>query len=103
MIALPAPESQPRVLGVYAHPDDETFCTGGTFARYAAVGCDIWSSARREVRLGRSGPRTWRREKPWPRFASRSCVWRVRDWVPNKSSAGMAKPRAHLVGQTADA
>jgi LmbE family N-acetylglucosaminyl deacetylase len=35
------PESQPRVLGVYAHPDDETFCTGGTFARYAAAGCDI--------------------------------------------------------------
>jgi LmbE family N-acetylglucosaminyl deacetylase len=29
------------VLGVYAHPDDESFCTGGTFARYARAGCDI--------------------------------------------------------------
>lgn len=45
------PTAPLRLLGVYAHPDDETFCAGGTFAKYAAAGAEImvYSATRGEA------------------------------------------------------
>jgi LmbE family N-acetylglucosaminyl deacetylase len=30
------------ILGVFAHPDDETSCAGGTFSRYAHTGVEVY-------------------------------------------------------------
>ena len=38
-----APTKRRRcILGVFAHPDDETSSSAGTFARYAREGVDIY-------------------------------------------------------------
>jgi LmbE family N-acetylglucosaminyl deacetylase len=33
---------KPILMAVFAHPDDEAFGTGGTLAKYAAEGCDVY-------------------------------------------------------------
>src|SRR5690348_490784 len=47
----------PRLLGIYAHPDDEIFCAGASFARYADTGCEIMvvSATRGQAGQIRSG------------------------------------------------
>jgi LmbE family N-acetylglucosaminyl deacetylase len=39
-----------RVVGIFAHPDDESVCAGGTLARYSSAGADV-----RVVSLTRGG------------------------------------------------
>jgi LmbE family N-acetylglucosaminyl deacetylase len=38
----PPAEIQRVLLAVFAHPDDESFGVGGTLARYAAEGVEVW-------------------------------------------------------------
>lgn len=40
MSAVSSGAQRLRVLGVYAHPDDEVFCAGGALAKYVAAGAE---------------------------------------------------------------
>ena len=31
-----------RVLAIYAHPDDPEISAGGTLAKWAGAGCEVW-------------------------------------------------------------
>lgn len=56
-------ETRPRLLGVFAHPDDEIFCAGGTLARYVERGAEamVVSATRGQAGQIRDGARATRR------------------------------------------
>jgi LmbE family N-acetylglucosaminyl deacetylase len=58
-----SPGRRGRLLGVFAHPDDETFCAGGTLARYVDEGCEamVVSATRGEAGQIRDATRATRR------------------------------------------
>jgi LmbE family N-acetylglucosaminyl deacetylase len=45
-----------KILAVFAHPDDESFCAGGSFAHYADKGIDITLLCATRGEAGMSGP-----------------------------------------------
>ena len=51
----PSAASRRCILGVFAHPDDETSSSAGTFARYAREGSDIYVVAATRGELGTLG------------------------------------------------
>ncbi len=55
-----------RILGVFAHPDDEVFCAGGTLARYARDGVEtmVLSATRGEAGQIRDAALATRRTLP---------------------------------------
>ena len=54
---------RPRLLGTFAHPDDETFCAGGTLATYVERGAEamVASATRGQAGQIRDGTRATRR------------------------------------------
>lgn len=44
-----------RILAIFAHPDDETFLAGGTLAKYAAAGCDVFLLCATHGEAGKRG------------------------------------------------
>jgi LmbE family N-acetylglucosaminyl deacetylase len=87
-----------RLLGVFAHPDDEVFCAGGTLARYTASGAEamVVSATRGEAGQIRDASR-----------ASRRTLGTVREAELRESCArlGVAHVRCldHLDGSLASA
>ena len=70
----------PRLMAVLAHPDDESLGVGGTLAKYASEGVDVFlltatrgdGGRYRGHRAGRSSSIPARR--PWPRSVRQNCA-----------------------------
>jgi N-acetylglucosamine malate deacetylase 2 len=68
------------ILGVFAHPDDETSCAGGTFSRYAHTGVEVYvATATRgeQGMLGTHGQEVTREDLPRVRAMELCTVLRM--------------------------
>jgi len=70
-LGLRPPSEERSILLVYAHPDDESFGSGGTIALYAQAGIPITCVT---ATLGEMG-----RNLGQPPIATRETLWRVRE------------------------
>jgi len=74
------PKSRRCLLGVFAHPDDETSCAAGTFARYAREGVAVYvvtATRGEQGTLGTHGQRVTRHDLPRVRDAELRAVLRM--------------------------
>jgi LmbE family N-acetylglucosaminyl deacetylase len=69
-----------HLLGVFAHPDDEVFCGGGTFAKSSAAGwrISVVSATRGEAGQIRDGSIASRQTLPVSSGSPPSCAWSSR-------------------------
>jgi LmbE family N-acetylglucosaminyl deacetylase len=83
------PGSARRLLGVFAHPDDEVFCAGGTMARAAEAGAEIMIVS---ATLGEQG------QIRDPAAATRRTLGTVRERELRAAAAELGVQRVHLLG-----
>jgi LmbE family N-acetylglucosaminyl deacetylase len=83
------PDSARRLLGVFAHPDDEVFCAGGTMAQAAAAGAEVMivSATRGEQGQIRD-----------PVAATRRTLGAVRESELRAAAAELSVPHVQVLG-----
>jgi len=58
VVSAPLDDTPASVLGVYAHPDDPEISAGGTLARWAAAGAEVWTLITTRGDKGSTDPAT---------------------------------------------
>src|SRR6516225_7286272 len=88
MIVFDGPGSARRLLGVFAHPDDEVFCAGGTLARAAEAGAEVM------IVSATRGERGQIRD---PAAATRPTLGAVREGELRAAAAELGVPRVQVL------
>ncbi len=70
-----------RILGVFAHPDDESFCAGGTLARYVASGAEVMVVSATRGEAGKSAVQGLPLVAPLARYGNRNSISPASDLV----------------------
>lgn len=75
------PHRSRRLLGLFAHPDDEVFCVAGTMARCVQDGASAAVVSLTQGEAGRSATRDQRRGARWVLPGSRNWAGLRRRWA----------------------
>src|SRR5215471_13803642 len=88
VIVEKGPGSARRLLGVFAHPDDEVFCAGGTMARAAEAGAEVMIVSATRGEQGRIRD---------PAVATRRTLGAVRERELSAAAAELGVRRVHVL------